>query len=136
MRIVTVCGSGKYKALVHGVCRELSKCGFVVLAPPLHDIDALTKKSTYEGKLLAWKGATFAHLNRISTSDICLMVNPEGYLGVSSTLELGYAVAQGKFVVAMMHDSKELAREAMFNAVLDSDDPETVSNKLKNMFLA
>jgi len=136
MRTVAVCGSGKYKVLVHSVCDALSRCGFVVFAPPLHNIDKLTETSPYEGKFLAWKGATFAHLNRILTAEICVMVNPEGYLGVSSTLELGYAVAQGKVVVAMNHDIGELARESMFSKVLETEDPELFAEKLKSMFFS
>jgi nucleoside 2-deoxyribosyltransferase len=70
----------------------------------------------------AWKGATFAHFNRITKADAVLIVNPDGYVGASTTLELGYAVAAGKLVIAMAGDRDEPARGILFDLVLDCSD--------------
>lgn len=82
--------------------------------------------------LLAWKGATFAHLQRISAGDVCLFVNPGGYMGTSSTLELGAAVAQHKLIIAFQHDA-ELAREGLFNYVLETDDRKDALTRLLSL---
>ena len=100
-----------------------------MLTPPLHDIDRYCSDIDEEGKLLLWKGATFAHLNRIKTADVCLMINPSGYLGVGSTLELGYAVSLGKLIIALQHDS-ELARESLFDIILECEDVAEIAEKL------
>ena len=131
--IITLCGSGKYRTLIHGISDALKEQGFIVLPPPLHDLPGLTTQSTEEGKLLAWKGATFAHLNRIHKADVCLMVNPDGYLGYSSTLELGYAVSLGKLIVALEHDKDERAREGLFDIVLETVDRALVVEKVINI---
>lgn len=102
---------------------HMSSMGFIVLMPPLHDIDGLFGGRWSENKELAWKGATLAHMNRIGKADIVLMANFDGYLGVSSSLELGYAVAQQKIIVSLIDDSAEPARQVLFDFVLGTQEP-------------
>lgn len=131
--IITACGSGKHRALVHGITNRLKEKGFIVLPPPLHNMPALTADASAELTLLGWKGATFAHFARIQKSQLCLFVNPEGYLGYSSTLELGYAASLGKLIIALEHDTAEPAREGLFDLVLETTDIETVVNNLQTL---
>ncbi|MCI5739931.1 MAG: nucleoside 2-deoxyribosyltransferase [Lachnospiraceae bacterium] len=132
MAIITACGSGKNKELIHLVCKKLEEKGHIVLTPPLHNIGKYTVNMDLEGETLLWKGATFAHLNRIKTANVCIMVNPKGYLGVGSTLELGYAVSLGKLVIALQHDD-ELARESLFDIVLETEDVEEIAEKVDTL---
>lgn len=134
MAILTVCGSGKNRELIHAICAELGNRGHVVLTPPLHNISKYTNNENMdaEGEFLLWKGATFAHLNRIKTSEVCIMINPKGYLGCGSTLELGFAAAHGKFIIALQHD-EELARESLFDVILESEDLDIVVDKIENI---
>lgn len=132
MAIITACGSGKNKELIHSVCRKLEEKGHIVLTPPLHNIGKYADGMDLEGETLLWKGATFAHLNRIKTANVCIMVNPKGYLGVGSTLELGYAVSLGKLVISLQHD-EELARESLFDIVLECEDAELVAEKIDRL---
>jgi len=131
--IVALCGSGRYKARIHDLGGELTRVGFVVLTPPLHDIDGLLGHDWGEAKELAWKGATFAHMNRISKAGVVLMANFDGYLGVSSSLELGYAVAAQKLVVALRSDHAEPARSVLFDFVLDEEDSVAAVRALRSM---
>lgn len=132
MAIITACGSGKNRELIHSVCKNLEKKGHIVLTPPLHNIGKYSDKVDDEGETLLWKGATFAHLNRIKTANVCIMINPNGYLGVGSTLELGYAVALGKLVISLQHDD-ELARECLFDIVLECEDSEIIAEKIDTL---
>ena len=125
---ITICGSGRFKELIHDVCDDLTKEGFVVLKPPLHDM-SFTKTLEPDQVLLAWKGATFAHLQRVAIGEVCVIVNPGGYMGTSSTLELGAAVAFRKLIIAFQHDP-EPAREGMFHFVLETDDRREAIRKL------
>lgn len=122
MVTITLCGSGRAREAIHGAGKYLQERGVVVLVPPLHQIEELVTGRPEECKQLAWKGATFAHFNRIAKADIVLIINPDGYLGASTTLELGYAVALGKLVVAMQTDEIEPARNTLFDLVLGSSD--------------
>ncbi|MCR5729859.1 MAG: nucleoside 2-deoxyribosyltransferase domain-containing protein [Ruminococcus sp.] len=132
MHIITVCGSGKNKEFIHRLCDLLSDKGFTVLKPPLHNIAKYKASIDYEAEFLMWKGATHAHLNRIKKSDICIMANFDGYLGVGSSIELGYAAALGKFIIALQHD-QELAREALFDFVLETENCIDIVNKIEKM---
>lgn len=134
MAIITACGSGKNKLMIHAVCKKLEEMGHVVLTPPLHNIGKYMESDVMdaEGELLLWKGATFAHLNRIKTADVCVMVNPKGYLGVGSTLELGYAASLGKLIIALQHDD-ELARESLFDIILESEDIDSIAKNIDRL---
>lgn len=132
MNIITVCGSGKNRNYIHALCKKMKQKGYVVLEPPLHDMGRLSDGADEEGELLLWKGATFSHFNRIETADICIMANPGGYLGNGSTLELGYAVAKGKLVIALRHD-RELARESLFDIVLECEDMDQVVESIDHI---
>ncbi|HEX4702600.1 MAG TPA: hypothetical protein VH352_10775 [Pseudonocardiaceae bacterium] len=122
MRIIALCGSGKKRKEIFEATELLRDQGAIVLAPPLHNISKLCEGRPDECWELAWKGATFAHLNRIEKADVVFIVNPDGYLGPSTTLELGYAVALRKFIVAMKPDSMETARTVLLDLILDSVD--------------
>lgn len=130
--IITPCGSGKFKSLVHTLCDRLSDAGFVVLKPPLHDM-TFAGTLAEDANLLAWKGATYAHMQRVAKCDVCLIVNPGGYLGVGSTLELGYAVAARKIIVALQPDA-EPARQGLYDFVLRTEEPTAVVEALTKRF--
>ena len=57
------------------------------------------------------------------------MINPNGYLGVGSSLELGYAVSLGKLVIALQHD-EELARESLFDIVLETENVDEIVEQI------
>lgn len=133
MRTITICGSGKRKTEIREATELLRDHGALVLAPPLHDIAGLFEGQPAESWELAWKGATFAHLNRIEKADVVFIVNPDGYVGPSTTLELGYAVALRKFVVAMMPDHTETARTILFDLILDSADIAEACKKIGHL---
>jgi nucleoside 2-deoxyribosyltransferase len=127
--IVTICASARFRAEVHVLSACLEEAGFAVLLPPLHDMSSFAGKD-FEVAALAWKGATLAHFDRIAKADVVLMLNPDSYLGVSATLELGVAHARGKLIVAAEDDADEPARAALFDWVIGSSEPAEVAATL------
>jgi nucleoside 2-deoxyribosyltransferase len=134
MHRIVICGSGKLRDEIFLAGRLLSDAGLQVMVPPLHRIEELVVGRPAECRELAWKGATFAHFNRIDKSDIVFIVNPTGYIGPSTTLELGYAVARHAYIVAMMPDEAELARTVLLDRILDTTDVERACKELTGMF--
>ena len=130
MSRVVLCGSGKMREEIFLTGKLLASSGVQVLVPPLHRIDQLVEGKPEECRELAWKGATFAHFNRIDKSDIVFIVNPNGYIGPSTTLEVGYAVAQHKYIVAMMPDTREIALTILMDQVLGTNDVERACKEL------
>jgi nucleoside 2-deoxyribosyltransferase len=53
------------------------------------------------------------HNQRIDRSDVLFVFNPDGYVGNSVTLEIGYALAQHKSIYAMQAD-EELGRDVVY----------------------
>jgi nucleoside 2-deoxyribosyltransferase len=101
-----------------------------VMVPPLHRIEQLVEGRPAECRELAWKGATFAHFNRIDKCDTVFIVNPNGYIGPSTTLELGYAVARHAYIVAMMPDEAEIAKTVLLDCILATADIEKACKEL------
>jgi nucleoside 2-deoxyribosyltransferase len=133
MSRVVLCGSGKMREEIFAAAKFLASAGLQVLIPPLHHIEELVEGRPHECRELAWKGATFAHFNRIDKSDIAFIINPDGYIGPSTTLELGYAVAQHKYIVAMMPDTEEIARTVLIDRILETADVEQACKELVKM---
>lgn len=132
MTTITLCGSGKKREAIFQAAKLLQDLGMIVLVPPLHRIEELVQGRPSECRELAWKGATFAHLNRIEKAEIVFIVNPDGYIGPSTTLELGYAVALRKLIVAMQPDAGEIAKTVLIDIVLDKADVSDACEELRN----
>lgn len=125
---IAVCGSGRHIDRIMALCDALEAQGYLVMRPVMGgDVSHLTPSEA----LLAWGGAAQKHLRQIRQADICLIANFNGYLGVDSTIELGYASALHKWVVALNHDD-ELGREALFDRVLETNDVEAIVNSLRS----
>jgi hypothetical protein len=75
MRVVTVCGSSRFRDFIHKLCDDLTEADFIVLKPPLYEMKSLEPLPGVQSDLV-WKGATLAHLQRIATADWCLFINP------------------------------------------------------------
>lgn len=85
--IVCICGSARFADQMRAANRELTFAGAIVLAPAEAD-GAVTEEQ---------KSALDAlHLHKIDLADRVLVVNPGGYVGESTTREIGYARAAGK----------------------------------------
>ncbi len=99
--IVTICGSTRFHEEIREANRELTLAGCMVLAPGVfaHDGDEISE---------AQKVALDAlHLRKIDLADQVLVVDPESYVGASTTREIGYARAHSKpvtFTSGLVHD--------------------------------
>ena len=91
MKVITICGSLKYKDEMMTVAQKLSLDGNCVLTPvyPVGD----KKPSEEELKILKE-----AHFKRIEMSDEIFVLNIDGYVGESTKLEIEYAEKLGKVI--------------------------------------
>ena len=89
MKVITICGSLKYKDEMMKTAQRLSLDGNCVLTPvyPVGD----KKPSEEELKILKE-----AHFKRIEMSDEIFILNIDGYVGDSTKLEIEYAEKLGK----------------------------------------
>ena len=89
-RIICLCGSTRFKAEFEAANRDLTLDGKIVLSVGLF--------GHHEG--LDMTGPVKAnldelHLRKIDLADEVLVINPEGYIGESTTREIAYAESTG-----------------------------------------
>ena len=93
MKIVISC-STKYRDLIKEAVIRFEKIGVTPLFPNL-DYDSKSGNhadiSMYEIKRLAEE-----HYKAINECDLFYLITPNGYVGTSCKLELGYAIAKNK----------------------------------------
>lgn len=113
MRSVVLCGSRRYKPEMRKFGASLKKLGVVVYEPYLHSGQDEWKSLSDDYKKFVALGLTHDHFYKIKMADVVYIFNKDGYMGNSSTLELGYAMALGKPIYAM-HTDEELCRNVLF----------------------
>lgn len=99
---VSVSGSfNKFPMEINSVVRQLRDVGAEVLSPKSLIPDSLSSPSGAD-QFVVLKGdkglpadIEMRHLQAIAKSDFLYVVDPEGYIGVSTALEIGYALAKG-----------------------------------------
>lgn len=121
MKSVVVCASKKYKAEVKKFCDELSQLGVVVYEPNIQEpiMEDAFIKSRHITKTV-FKGLTLEHFDWIRKAEVCFLYNPDGYMGVSMTLELGYACALAKPIYALSAETGDPCRDALIDKVIMS----------------
>lgn len=92
-KIVTICGSTRFRSEIAEANRLLTLAGYVVLAPGVfaHDGDEITEEQKQALDAL--------HLRKIDLARWVYVVNPGGYIGESTRREIAYARRTGKGVL-------------------------------------
>lgn len=119
MKSVTVCGCRRFRAGIRRFEVELRKLGVIVYSPYLNEGKKEWENFSSEYKRFIALGLTHDHFYKIRMADIIFVYNPGGYSGVSTTLEIGYAVAAGKPIYALESD-EELCRLVFFRETIAS----------------
>ena len=115
MRSVCISGSGRFKKEVKAFADGLRKLGVVVFAPYHHSGQADWEKKGLEAahqEFIAL-GLTHDHCLKIRMADVVYVYNKNGYVGPSTTLEMGYALALGKPIYALTNKDEELCRRVL-----------------------
>jgi len=95
-RVVTICGSTRFRDEMATVNADLTRAGYLVLAPGVlaHTGDRMTAEQKVQLDHL--------HLDKIDLSSGIYVVNPGGYIGESTAKEIEYAVEHGKTVTFLV----------------------------------
>ncbi len=103
--------------------------GVVVYAPYLHEGKTEWKNLPDQYKKFVALGLTHDHAHKIRMADVVYVYNKGGYSGVSTTMEIGVALALGKPIYAYSNEDKELCRHTLFREIIKS--PKKLLAKLK-----
>ncbi len=93
MKIITLCGSLKFKKEMMSVAEKMSLIGNCILTPVYPILENVERT---EEQLLKLKEA---HFKRIELSNAILVVNVNNYIGKSAKLEIEYAKKLGKEII-------------------------------------
>lgn len=93
--IVVLCGSTRFRAEMAAANRRFTLEGFIVLAPGVfaHDGDEITDAQKEQLDEL--------HFRKIDHADAVYIVDPGGYIGDSTRLEIHYARRTGKTIARL-----------------------------------
>ena len=129
MKSVVLCGSGRFKKEIKKFTEDLIAKGVTVYDPYLHRAGDEWGKLSDEYKRYILLGLTHDHFYKIKKADIVFVYNKGGYIGNSTTLEIGYAVACGKPIYALEEDTEEGCRNVLFTDYIKT--PTKLVTKLK-----
>jgi len=129
MKSVVFCGSRRFKTQMRDFASILKKKGITVYEPYLHSGASEWEKMSPDYKKFVLLGLTHDHFYKIKMADIVFIYNQDGYSGVSTTLEIGCAVALGKPIYALSGEDQELCRHVLFREIIKT--PEKLIKILK-----
>lgn len=92
MKVITICGSLKFKDQMLQISEQLTLEGSCVLTP----VFSITKSPLTEEEL---KNLKEAHFKRIELSDAIYVVNVDNYIGTSTANEIEYAKKLEKEII-------------------------------------
>ena len=121
MKSVVICSSSKFAKESMVFAEKLKKLGGTVYTPHYykHHHTDLEKIEGHNKKYIAM-GLAHDHFNKIRLSDVVFIYNKDGYIGPSTTLEIGFAVALNKPIYALSEDKTEICRNILFRGIINS----------------
>ncbi len=114
MKSVVICGSRRFKPEARKFASGLKNLGVVVYEPYFHSGQEEWANLSEDYKKFVALGLTHDHFYKIKMADVVFVYNKDGYSGVSTTLELGFAMALGKPIYAFSDKEEELCRKVLF----------------------
>ena len=87
-KIITFCGSTRFRELFHELAEEYTKMGWIVLMPHCYYTNG--ERPDLKDLLVD------IHRDMITMSDAVLIVNKDGYIGESTAEEINFAKALNK----------------------------------------
>lgn len=128
MKSVVICGSRRFKKEIRKFAGQLRKAGVVVYEPILNDDPKINELPSHF-KRFSFLGLTHHQLSVIRKAEVVFIYNKDGYMGNSSTLELGFAEALGRPIYALSEDKDEPCRNVLFDEIIKT--PKDLVKKLK-----
>ncbi len=98
MKVITVCGSMKFKEKILKVSNELALKGYCVLQP-VYSINKNIIRTDDEHKMLEKE-----HQKRIDMSDAIYVVNVDNYIGKHTRMEINYAIKNNKEIIYYVNE--------------------------------
>lgn len=141
MKSVVICGSQRFKKEIQKFADDLQELGVPIIFHPnfkRHRKDMISKQEKDRLKSKSYRlrvpGLVHEHFDRIRKADICYVYNKDGYLGVNTTLEIGFAHGENMIIYALEPESPiefggEICRDILFSEIVET--PKELARRLK-----
>lgn len=118
MKTVAICASKRHILELNKFCQELRRLGVVIFEPNFKEpvYESAFIKSKHITKSI-FKGLTLEHFDWIRKADACFIFNYGGYVGVSVSLEIGFASALGKPIYALLDKTGDPCRDTLIDKI-------------------
>jgi hypothetical protein len=121
MKSVVICGSARFASDIRDFTKKLKDLGVIVYEPYLYRASGgVWENIPDHDKPLVATGLTHVHFYKIRMADVVYVLNKDGYSGVSTTLEIGYAVALNKPIYAYSESDEEICRKIIFSGFVNN----------------
>ncbi|MBI4137653.1 MAG: hypothetical protein HY472_00175 [Candidatus Sungbacteria bacterium] len=138
MKSVVISGSQRYKHEIRSFASRLRELGApIVLEPDFNHDDELIHKDEHERlRSQAYRDQLptmiHRHFDYIRKADVCFVYNKNGYMGVNTTLELGFAHGKNMIIYALepelIENGGEICRRLLFTEIVKT--PEELVKRL------
>jgi len=140
MKSVVICGSQRFNDEINQFAARLRKLGAPIVFTPDFKYIRKSKLQLEEKDRLASHSyrkqvptLVHQHLDRIRRADVCFVFNKNGYVGVNTTLEIGFAHGKEMIIYALepeihVENGGEPCRHILFAEILDT--PEELYKRL------
>lgn len=132
MKSVVICGSQRYKDEIKSFADKLRELSVPIVFEPNFERQRKKFAASKESVRLRSKSyrdrvpaMVHEHFDRIRKADVCYVYNKKGYLGVNTTLELGFAHGKNMVIYALeterpVEDGGEICRDILFTEIIDT----------------
>lgn len=119
MKSVVICGSSRFAPEMREFANKLKEQGAVVYEPHLYRAagGVWSEIKEFDRQFVAM-GLTHDHFYKMRMADVVYVMNKDGYAGVSTTMEIGYAVALNKPIYAFEEADEEPCRKVLFSKIV------------------
>lgn len=140
MKSVVICCSQRHKEDMEKFVQQLKKLGATVVFEPnfarqrktmlAKDEKDRLQSESYRARVPAM---VYEHFDRIRKADVCFIFNKDGYIGINTTLELGFAHGRNMIIYALepekpVEQGGEICRDILFTEIVES--PEELMKRL------
>src|SRR5438105_5576898 len=121
MKSVTICSSSRFAPAVRRFADELKKFGVTVFLPNFYRVSGgdWNRLNSFDKKFVAM-GLTYEHFQKIRMGDVFFLYNEDGYAGISTNMEIGYAVACNKPIYALSDVDEDPCRQVLISSIVRS----------------
>lgn len=123
--MIVIIGSRKFSQEIKSLSNFLNNNGFRCECPPFFDFES------NEDTIGEWacNGLVYDHLFKINRADLCILYNPNGYVGINTALEVGYIIQRNKTLISLFV-SNEYCIDLFVQDVVNSSEEELILQKV------